>query len=263
MRKSILICVLSLFPVLPIARAQESWITIQPGLDLLRAHFEDRGQKFSFALVKCDPRKNEVRIIDVFHELGRSRSFSAYSLRAVKDKTEADIVTNAGSTASYSLPAPTGLLQIKGKTVSPLNRQVQNAGILCINQGRVSIVPVPQTDRLPKCTDAVQRGPYLTRESVSDLDASQHFRRTAVGVDRDGNLLILVTDEGISLAALGSFLYSSKLNLKVSAALNLDGAASSGLIATILQRTRGQRDITVGSTDGLIASSIAITKKHP
>jgi uncharacterized protein YigE (DUF2233 family) len=263
MTKNILICVLWLLPVWPIARAQESWTRIQPGLDLLRGRFEDRGQMISFALVKCDPRKNQVRIIDVFHELGKSNSFSAYSLRAVWHKTGADLVTNAGSTASYSLPAPAGLLQIRGRIVSPLNRQTQNAGILCINRGKVAIVPVAQTGGVPKCTDAVQRGPYLTRESVSALDASQRFRRTAAAVDSDGNLLILVTDEGISLAALASFLYTSKLNLRVSAALNLDGAASSGLIATIMKSTRGESKIVVGSTDGLIASSIAITNKNP
>jgi uncharacterized protein YigE (DUF2233 family) len=238
------------------AKAQDAWVVVKPGLEMLQGNFEDHGQKISFVLVRCDPRRNQVQIIDTFHELGRGNAYAAYSLRQVKAKTGAIIVTNAGSTASFSLPAPTGLLKIGGRIVSPVNRRAQTGGILCVNRERVSILALSDVG-MASCTDAVQRGPYMSRESVSAQDSNLRSQRTAVAVDANGSLLILVTKEGITLSSLATFLYSSKLNLNVQAVLNLDGGVSSGLLAT----NGTSSEIAIGNTDALVASAVAIDVK--
>lgn len=235
--------------------AQDTWVTIRTGLDLLEGTFVDHGQTITFVLVRSDPKRNRLRVIDAYHELGKGSTFAAYSLREIKRKTGATIAVNAGSTASYSLPVPVGLLQIGGRIVSRANLRAEKGGVLCINRDHVSIVPVSAT-AAQSCVDAVQRGPYLSKESLSAVDAEQRYRRTLAGVDGDGRLLILVTRESTTLAGVASFLYTSKLNLNVQTALNLDGDRSSGLLVA-----DGKSGIEIGSIDGLIASAIVIQAK--
>lgn len=88
---------------------------------------------------------------------------------------------------------------------------------------------------------------------------SDRYRRTVVALDHEGRLLLLVTNEKTTLSALAAFLYTSKLDLKVQSALNLDGAASSGMLITI---DSGQaKQVITGNVDGLVASAIAIVEK--
>jgi uncharacterized protein YigE (DUF2233 family) len=239
------------------AAGQTIWSTIRPGLELLDGSLTDQGQKVTFVLIRCDPRKNQVRVVDTFHELRKANSFAAFSIREVRNKTGASVVANAGSTASYSVPAPVGLLQIRGKIVSRPNFRAEHGGVLCVNGDHISILPLSST-KLPKCSDAVQRGPFLSRDSVSVSDPStKRYRRTVAALDTNGRLLILVTRESASLSAIVSYLYVSNLNLNIQFALNLDGDVSSGLVLA-----RDEKLTTLGNVDGLVASAIAIYKKN-
>src|ERR1700722_1827843 len=97
------------------ATGQAKWSSIGPGLELADGSLVDKEQSVTFIMIRCDPKKNHVRVIDTFHELRQANSFAAFSVREVRSKTRASIVVNAGSTASYSIPAPVGLLQVGGK----------------------------------------------------------------------------------------------------------------------------------------------------
>ena len=256
MIKKVCACAVWLLLGAVVARSQDTWSTIRPGLETFDGSFADHNTKVTFLLLRCDPKKNQVRIIDTFHEVGRGNSFAAFSVREIQKKTNASLVANAGSTASYSLPAPVGLLEVGGRVISKPNYRAEHAGIICITAQHISILPL-LVGVFPSCTDAVQRGPFFSRETKSFAEsAEQKYRRTVVAVDGQGRLLILVTRERASLSALASFLYTSPLGLNVQSALNLDGDVSSGLVLA-----KGSQLVTVGNVDGLNASSIAIYKK--
>lgn len=257
MNKAFYLCILVLMLCVGAVRAEAPWSATASGCEVLDSSFRDADRRVSFVLVRCDPKRVDVRLVDTSSELGKGNPYAAFSLREVMDKVRASIVVNAGSTASYSVPIPAGLLEVRGVIVQPPKFYVKNAAALCINRDRVSIVKI--SSRAPKgCEDAVQRGPFLSKE-LSEVDNSGRYRRTVAAVDGQGRLLILVTRDGATLSSVASFLYGTEHNLGVSSALNLDGDASSGLI---FASSEGIKDSVVGSVDGLVASAIAIGKRR-
>jgi hypothetical protein len=107
------------------------------------------------------------------HELRKANSFAAFSVREVRNKTGASIVVNAGSTASYSIPAPVGLLQIGGQIRNKPNHLAERAGVLCLAGDHVSILPLSSMAST-KCIDAVQRGPFPSQERSEFPTLSQN-----------------------------------------------------------------------------------------
>jgi hypothetical protein len=236
-----------------VAHSQNNWSEIKPGLERLNGEFSDHGRKVAFVALRCDPKKNKIRVVDTFHELKQVNALGAFSVREIRKKTDALIVVNAGGTVSYSVPAPAGYLKVNGAVLNGPSFGGENTGIFCIMGTSVSIVPLSRNN-LPKCTDAVQRGPILTPELLSILDEpGQQHRRTVVATDSQGRLLIFVTKEGATLPAIAKFLFGSKITFDIGSALNLDGDMSSGMLLV----TRGEEEV-VGSVDSLIASAIAI-----
>lgn len=236
------------------SQSSGEWRPIRPGVDLSQGSFKDRDQTVKFVALRIDPRQNQVRVVDTFQEIGRSRTSAAFSLREVQSKTKALIVVNAGSTASFALPAPVGLLKTRGKVVSAPNylAKVDQPGIFCVIGNRVAIMPLlPQ---LPNCIDAVQRYPVLSADS-SQVETSRS-QRTVVAVDGGGRLLIFVTLDKTTLSGVAAFLYRSTPTMNIQSALNLDGGPSSGLILAGDPTGNGQ---TFGNIDGLVASAITIS----
>jgi len=258
------ICVLLMSSFCSVAESQ-TWSTIQPGIERIDGKLSERGgESVAFVLLRCDPRRNSVRVIDTYHELKTANAYSAFSLREIGSKTGAAIVVNAGSTTSYTFPAPAGLLMAGSKVIhapSYSSREGVGEGIFCIAHEHLSIVAAPPTG-LPKCADAVQRGPLLKRDSLSDTKTSgERHRRTVVALDNVGRLLIIVTKEGATLSSISNLLYTSNINLGTVAALNMDGDSSSGLLIV----AKGKPE-AIGSVDGLVASAIAIytrEQRHP
>jgi RHS repeat-associated protein len=178
-----------------IATCQAKWSSIGPGLELADGSLIDKDQNVTFIMIRCDPKKNHVRVIDTFHELRKANSFAAFSVREVRNKTGASIVVNAGSTASYSIPAPVGLLQIGGQIRNKPNHLAERAGVLCLAGDHVSILPLSSMAST-KCIDAVQRGPFLSQESLRVSDPfPKRYRRTVVAVDAVGTGNVTVTNE--------------------------------------------------------------------
>ena len=237
----------------------QSWTTVRPGLDLLRGSFIDQN-KVDFLLLRYDPGKNNrIRIIDTYHEMG-SQPYSEFSVDAIQHKTGAMVVVNAGSTKNLNSPNPAGLLKIKGTVVSALNPETPHGGTLCIGKsGDISIAPLSQkgmstTSDGTSCRDAVQRGPFLSAQVSSVPDTwRQHFQRTIVATDKDGRLLIMVTQEPASLEAISRYFFGADAKLGTTNLLNMDGAESSGLILR-----SDATNLEAGNIHGLVASAIAI-----
>lgn len=258
MRRTTLTFVLLLFPVVADSQSQSAWSKTPSGCEWQTNTLQDSGSGVGYILFRCDPKISEVKIVDTASTLGKTNPYAAFSLRELLNETHASIVVNAGSTTSFSVPSPAGLLRVGGKTINPPRLHVKNAGVLCIRRDRLDIVRFSAT--LPKgCLDAVQRGPFLSQDLTQENDSSARFRRTVVAVDGGGRLVILVTKDGTRLSAISALLFEGKLNLDIRAALNMDGAASSGLIVADDQ---GVKDSVIGNVDGLVASAIAIRKRR-
>jgi uncharacterized protein YigE (DUF2233 family) len=204
-----------------LAQSRANWSAVRPGMDLQNGSFADHGESVGYVLFRVDPVKSRIRVIDTYHEIGKANSYAAFSIREVKAKTGASLVVNAGSTASFSIPAPVGLLQVNGRVVSPPNYTAKDAGVLCFAVGRISIVSLSKDQRL-ECSQAVQRGPVLLPQTPPSTTGSQRHNRTIAAVDSKGRLIILVTSEPATLAAVKNFLYDSGGDLKVVSALNMD-----------------------------------------
>ena len=236
--------------------AQE-WSTIKAGLEQTRGLLSDGSRRAKFELFRCDPRKRSIRVVDVANQLGQKSSLSAFSLRAVSEKTHPIVIFNAGSTASFNFPSPVGWLKIDGKEISRAAFKVSQAAALCLSPGHVSIDPL-LPNKLPSCKDEVQRGPFLPRDFQPVQGISNGtYRRTVVAVDKQGRLLILVTVDPISFRSVVSYLYSSTSGLDITAAFALDSAASSGLLL-LNDPKSSSGELAVGSVEGLIASAIEI-----
>ena len=199
-------------------------------------------------------------VIDTFHTLSKDNAFAEFSIGEVMAKTGAFAVANAGSTKSFSFPAPAGLLIVNGKLMSRTNAQTPHGGILCLTRGKVAIVPTSSID--PICTSAVQRGPLLPPNFRSLAGSwKERAERTISAVDTEGHLLIMVTRMPATLISAASFLYSPESMLNVQSALNLDGSGSSGLILRSTEdgaNKSSEPQVTVGTTNGLVASALAI-----
>ena len=237
--------------------SDEVWNVLRPGLETVNSNFRDQDTVVTFTAARCDPKIYRIRVVSTFREIGKANSYAAFSIREVARVTRALLVVNAGSTDSYSLPAPVGLLITDGITISGIARSAKNGGVFCVAGDRLTIASVARMES-QKCTDAVQRGPLLSSGSSAG-EANERHRRTVAALDDKGRLVILVTHEETTLSALATFLYTSELVMKIQSALNLDGDASSGLLM-IGDRDNTKR-IAIGNVDGLVASVIAITER--
>jgi exopolysaccharide biosynthesis protein len=222
---------------------------------MLQGQFQDHAKSVRFVLLRCEPTKHTVRVVDTFHEIGKGNALAAFSLREVMTKTDSLVAVNAGSTASYSLPIPVGLLVTRARVIAPINPQPRDSGFLCVAGNRLVITGLSGL-RLENCSYAVQRGPVIDRASAH-LGIDWHLR-TVIAIDTQQRLLILVTRDPATLNGIAAFLYAPSSDLNVQSALNMDGDASSGLlIAPQLKAVPSE----VGNVDGLVASAIAVCGK--
>lgn len=232
------------------------WLTLRPGVEVLRGEFSDRSGAVKFVLYRCDPVKTEIRVIDTFHDLGSGGTLGTFSLKDVI-KTGALLAANGGSTASYSIPIPVGLLMVHGKLISAPNLRAQEApGFLCIAGNRMGIEEI-KSFQSKACTYAVQRGPLLSRATARLV--SSPYRRTVIAIDQRHQLLILVTIDKSTLSGIREFLYGDSADLKVQSALNMDGDTSSGLLVAPELRAEPSE---VGNVDSLLASAIAVYPRN-
>jgi hypothetical protein len=244
------------FGIFALPMMGQSWKTLSPGLELQRGSLKDGAYHVNYVLLRCDPKQRKIQVIDVRGALFPKNSASPFNLRAVQQAIHSEAVVNGGSTSNLNFPNPTGWLKISGKEISPAKWAAKEAGALCVTGNKVSVLRL--SDRhLPTCTDAVQRGPYLSKQFVPERGFSDgRYNRTVVGSDDQGRLLLLVTQDPSSYTAVVSFLYSSDLGPNATAALSMDGGLSSGAIIQAGQLS--ESPMTAGDVDFLIASAIAI-----
>ncbi len=126
--------------------------------------------------------------------------------------------------------APLGLLVSEGRQISPL-RKVDH-GVFAVVDGKASVRHASQWQAGLKAEFAVECGPRLLVDGeVPHFRSPEAARRTALGVDDQGQVVVVVTTGGVSLDALAQWirLPRARGGLGAVQALNLDGGKSTML----------------------------------
>jgi uncharacterized protein YigE (DUF2233 family) len=110
-------------------------------------------------------------------------------------------------------------------------------GLLVDMDGQVSVLAADDPAYAqpgPGVDEAVEGYPLLVQAgaAIFPKDTGRLARRTVIGLDREGRILVLVADSPVfSLYVLGEWLAQSKLEPDV--ALNLDGGRSTGIAVSL------------------------------
>ncbi len=212
-------------PVTPTPSADSGWQLLQPGLErrTIRLVGADGRLTEQFTILRIDPALFAFRL---GYSPGQPKPLATWQA-----ETGALIVTNGGFFTEEFLA--TGLIVVEGQVSG--SSYVDFGGMVTMGEGGVevrSLVERPY-DSSETFDYALQAFPMLVLNGqpayqTADFDAA---RRTVIGVDGDGRvLLIFASWGGLTLAEVSSYLASIDLGLVN--ALNLDGGTSTGLILT-------------------------------
>lgn len=213
-----------------------SWQDITDGIsyDTIAVKISSKQEK-DLILVKIDPTKAR------FHIYENTDYDNAKTLAEIHKETKALITFNGGFYSEEF--KPTGLLLIEGKTITPYKQANLINGIFAIDKENQPILLTHS-----KLTDpenylfAIQNGPILLNEKgevAITQDNAKPASRTAIGIDKDGNIVVIVLKQSLFKSnnhiLLTDFAHLLKENpalnpLGLHSVLNLDGGPSSGIM---------------------------------
>ncbi len=212
----------------PVHSAHEpGWTLVQPGLErrVIPVSNKQNQQVESLYVWRLD--QNYFRIDVAYDETPKS-------LETWQRDTNADMVVNGGF---YSIENekyfPNGLTIVNGQ---PSGRSFNYGGMLAIHEDRAELRwlvqrPYTAAERLQAGLQSfpilVQPGGELGFGPERENHASA--RRTVIGQDRAGRILLMVAPQGyFTLHQLSAYLTESDLGLDI--AINLDGGGSTGIL---------------------------------
>ncbi len=209
-------------PAAPAVVYDNLWRSVKPGLDvmLMRGRVGTRDELV--AVTRIDPTQVQIRVM-----------YDPLTPRYVRewfDATNADAAINAG----YFLDTKetTGLLIVNGQ---PFGTSYTGFGGMFSMRGAQPSIQWLKTQPYqadPSISQAVQAAPMLVQggKVVQGInDNGERNRRSFVALDRDGRVLLGVSQTASwSLTDLARFLAGAP-QLSVRDAMNLDGGASSGM----------------------------------
>jgi uncharacterized protein YigE (DUF2233 family) len=213
------------------------WKQIEKGLSYAIIHSEQK----DLLLVKIDPTKYSLSIYE-----NQNRE-NALTIEEIHEQTGSLLTFNGGFfTEDFK---PTGLLISNGRELRAISPADLLNGIIALKTTgeiqffyRTNAGKYPLTITPENYSFAIQNGPALINQNGEILvedDSKQLSSRTALGVDRDNNLVLITLkqsllnpDNSISLYNFAHLLkYAPELeSLELHSVLNLDGGSSTGLM---------------------------------
>lgn len=207
-------------PTLP---ADSGWQPLKPGLEhrTIRLLDENGRQTENLTLLRIDPN---LFTFEIGYSPGQPQPLATW-----QEETGALIVMNGGFFTEEFLA--TGLIVVDGQASG--SSYVGFGGMVTIDEGGVAVrsLAVRPYDPAETFDYALQAFPMLVMNGeaayqTADFDTA---RRTVIGVDGDGRILLILASWGsFTLAELSSYLAEADFGLVN--ALNLDGGTSTGLI---------------------------------
>ncbi len=202
----------------PTAGPDSQWQTIDEGLQW-RNLIPNGDELAQLIVVRIDPSHHRFRAI---YQAGAAESLSSW--RALEPDASVIINANFFDANEFAL----GLVVSEGAAHGIAYQD--RGGTFLVRSGAPEIVSY-RSHSLPEIEDveqAVQGFPLLVEEGRQAYFAEgsgDRTRRTMIGIDKSGNILILVAPSlGLSLAELSAYL--PKTDLDIDAAFNLDGGGS-------------------------------------
>ncbi len=209
------------------------WVPIAPGISrrYVPILLDGGTAPTDMYALKLDPE--QVRF-QVNYEQGVARDIDSWRI-----EMQADVVVNGGFfTGDYRA---VGRLIEDGVLYGfPLDYGERSVGVpgmfTVLDDGLVNLYSMGRDQYRPRDLDiwqAIESYPMLVLpggQPQFHRETSKFARRTAIGIDSDGDVLVMVVDQPVfTLYAFSRWLAASDLNIDM--ALNLDGGRSSGLAA--------------------------------
>lgn len=202
----------------PTASPEPLWQTIDDGLHWrkLIPNGDDLAQ---LVVARIDPSRYRFRAI---YHAGAAENLSGWRAR----EADASVIINANFFDNNDFAL--GLVVSDG-TAHGIAYQ-DRGGTFLVSDGAPEIVSYlsPSFPEIGDIEQAVQGFPLLVedgRQAYFAAGSGERTRRTMIGIDRSGNVLIMVAPFlGLSLAELSAYL--PKTDLDIDAAFNLDGGGS-------------------------------------
>lgn len=203
------------------------WQKIEEGLEsaTLRCNGPPCQSSIRLRILRVDPEKFAIRVIDA-RALGTDR----LEVKEMARKTQALAVINGG----FFLPdyRPLGLLVVEGKEVNPLRKT--DWGVFIMQENRPRILHTRDYAQEKGVTQALQVGPRLVVDGRELRLKKQVARRSAVGVNGKGQVLLVHTEDTDAYAqdlARIFYLPEKEGGLECTDALTLDGGPSAQMYA--------------------------------
>lgn len=210
------------------------WEPVDDGLDVRQTIFDREGRWFSrfrMLVLRVDARKKDLRVVYI-----QPNDPPQTDIQAVAREVGAVALMNA----SYFEPdfKVMGLVVSGGRTFNRLRREgnihhgvwlIKGNEVFLLHRSNVSLSGIRQ---------AFQAGPWLVTDGEAQTrfrNADQVTRRSAIGVDRKGRVLMIATDAllgGLSLPELADMLARPEEDggLNVWRAFNCDGGTSTQML---------------------------------
>jgi Exopolysaccharide biosynthesis protein related to N-acetylglucosamine-1-phosphodiester alpha-N-acetylglucosaminidase len=204
------------------------WSSLQPGLErrVIQIYNSQNQQVESLYIWRID--QNYLRMDVAFDETPKS-------LDTWRNETNASIVLNGGYfSIENERYFPDGLTIVNGKASG--NSFDGFGGMLAIDRARAELRWLVERPYNPdeSLQAALQSFPMLVRPGGElgfgpERENNARARRTVIGQDQGGRILLLVAPQGyFTLHRLSAYLTESDLLLDI--AVNLDGGGSTGIL---------------------------------
>lgn len=214
----------------------QQWVSLAAGIEYQHMAWElpDTGFGVEFHVLRVDPEVLSLRVLDA-----RDFGLSRMTVQEMAQRTGALAVVNGGYFDTSEQPV--GLVVRDGQVTSGLRRQ--DWGVLVLDGSRARIVHTRSYQRRKSTTQALQTGPRLVVRGQETTLKQTFTRRSAVGIDRAGRILLVAVqtiepEAKTTLAELGAILRTpeSEGGLGCLEALSLDGGGSTQMAANAAGR---------------------------
>lgn len=198
-----------------------SWTAIGPGLEYRIDWVKDPSSaSVTTHLLRIDLKKANLRVLDA-SILGRARA----TVEEFAGATKATAVINGGFFDKQGKSL--GLVVSDGEQKSRWLKR--DWGIFLIERGRARIIHANDYRTGKDIEQAIEVGPRLVVNGDTMKLKDQTARRSAIGIQRDGRVILLASEQALSLQKLARMFADSERagGLGCVNALHLDGGQSS------------------------------------
>ncbi len=183
------------------------------------------GVGFLIYMVKINPVKYNIHL---YHNKG-------ITVDDVKKDRKVVAAINGGFFAPGEDFSPIGLFMSKGKKINPLTDYWDYSGVFYLTSDESDPYGICTKESFydTDVTEALQSFPILIWNGhvYKEYKDREEASRSAIGLDRDGNILLIATEStisgGLTLNEFAGAIYS--MNWNCEKALNLDGGSSTQL----------------------------------